>query len=306
MTDNRPKELRAEYLISHHLLKYDFKLSKPSFDEDGADLLILDSIQDRTTKFLKIQSKLRTISAGKNSSVDIPIKYVKENFVFFLYVNRNPEDETLYTFFKEDIEKWRINQHSYLLTVSENNLKNHADKVFNKHTIELLNKKLVEQPIKKYTSILIDGIFLEKALQATKEVYAGIWPKKIFKKPTLNEVIEQLLAYNKFTNATKDISCVLFLSDHHNLETLIDVPDPRDSSNNIQNVKLLIHKSNNMIAFEVLDQLDRIINAENVLLVADDVIYEKPLNDLASQGTDLILIKLHFVGEIFLIPWAGL
>ena len=45
MTDNKPNEKQAESLIEHHLLKHKFKVAKPSFDQYGADLLILDNIE---------------------------------------------------------------------------------------------------------------------------------------------------------------------------------------------------------------------------------------------------------------------
>jgi hypothetical protein len=43
--DNKPLETQAESLIQHNLIKYGLLVTKPSFDTEGTDLLILPSRQ---------------------------------------------------------------------------------------------------------------------------------------------------------------------------------------------------------------------------------------------------------------------
>lgn len=293
MADYKPSELQAENLISHHLLKHKFKLSKPTFDIQGADLLILDSIDNMATKFLKIQSKLRTIGDKKGSEVSIPLEYVTDNFVLFLYLNREDEAEVLYTFFKDDIVNWRIKNNEYKLGLSENSVLELRENIFSKKTVDTLKKLLKIQEVKKYTSIIIDGIFLEKAIASTKNLYAEIWPDKTFKKLRLENVVKNLLIYNQFAVVPENINCIVLLSENHGLECVVDMPKNKGYNQYNKKVRFTIYKSGDIISFQVLEQLERVINAENVLLVADDVIYQNKLDELAERGVDIIMIKEH-------------
>ncbi len=291
MIDNKPKELVAENLIVHHLLENDFKLSKPSFDQEGADLLILDSIREKTTSFLKLQAKYRSFANNSSSSVTIPIKYVTDNFVLFLYAGSDFGDKQLYTFFIEDIKEWRNKGNKYYLTLSERSLKHFQLNIFSRKTINTLNKKLKIATVKSYTSVIIDGIFLEKALSQTRILYSKIWEGREFKQPMLEDIIRNILDYNRFPESVGDINCVLFISDHHHLENLVHIPDLRKKTIGLPHVKLSIHRSDQIIGFQVTEYLDRIINTENIILVADDVIYQEPLNKLKDKGVDIIIVK---------------
>lgn len=293
MGDNKPRELQAELLITSFLIKNNFKVTKPTFDEDGADLLILDGIAEKSTKFLKIQSKLRTIDDKKGSSVDVPIDYVTDNFILFLYVNRPCKDEVLYTFFAEDIKLWNENHKGYRLNITENSILLHADKIFSGKVVGKIQERLVAQPLKNYTTVIVDGIFLEKAIDATRNLYAEIWPEKSFQKPSLQKVIHEILLYNPFKHAKNDINCVVFMSSHHGLENVLDLPDPRSQVDDMKDIQLKLWKTDDLIAFQVLEQLERIFMSENIVLVADDIIYEKPLNDLEAKGVELVLMKMH-------------
>src|SRR5690606_13718258 len=52
-----------------------------------------------------------------------------------------------------------------------------------------------------------------------------------------------------------------------------------------------IHKSDQIVSFQLMEQLKRTINSENVILVADDIIYKQELNELTEKGVNLILLK---------------
>lgn len=290
-TDNKPAEHEAEFLIHSRLLKHNFNVTKPSFDKKGADLLIVDNIEGNLTKFLIIQSKLRTVSSTKNNSVEIPIEYVKSNFVFFLYVNRGDEKETLYTFFEEDITRWRSTNANYVLNLSEKTLLMQSKFIFDKKIVEKLQLRLNAQPIKKYTSMIIDGIFLEKAIKETEIIYANIWPDKKFLVPHIKDLITNFIYSIPFEQSPQDINCILYLSEHHNLETTVDFSG-LNLFTPIEGVKLSLNKSGKIICFEVLSELERIINAENVILVADDPAYESELKRIAEDGIDLVVYKM--------------
>ncbi len=240
---------------------------------------------------MKIQSKLRTISEKQNSLVDIPREYVSDNFVLFLYINRKDENETLYIFFKEDFKNWTIYKDCFRLGLSEKSLMDNSDKIFSQNTVEILRKKLISQEIKNYTSIIIDGIFLEKALRDTRLSYSKIWPDKKFIKPSLEKVIKDLLRNNRFTTPSNSISCILFLSDHHNIESEINLPSNLGVNKGIDHISYTIHNTDQIISFQLLEQLRRTVNAENIILVADDINYEKELNELTEKGVNLILLK---------------
>lgn len=292
MRDNRPGEQEAELLITSRLLKHKFNVTKPSLDKEGADLLIVDNIKGKTTKFLKVQSKLRTVSKKQGNSVNISMDYVTDNFVLFLYISRDEEEELLYTFFSEDILNWRITSNCYVLTLSEMSLPKLIDHKFDKTTATKIRTRLNAQSVKEFTSVIIDGIFLEKAIRDTKKIYSEIWPNKKFTTPTISELVGNFLYYNPFKSTSNNIKCVLFLSEHHSLETIVDFSGINMFKPLLEGVKLFVDKSDKIISFEVLSELERIINAENVILVADDPVYEVPLLELSEKGVDLLIFKM--------------
>lgn len=98
--DNKPLEEQAETQVKQKLLRYDFNVVKPSFDILGADLLIMDNVETQYSKTLKIQSKGRFLKG--NTSVVIPISYVVDNFIVFIYTIDQDDNEFLFVFFEED------------------------------------------------------------------------------------------------------------------------------------------------------------------------------------------------------------
>lgn len=289
MSDNKPKEEQAEGYIKSKLIRNGFQVAKPSFDILGADLLILDDISKKSTKFLKVQSKLRTVSENTSSSVNIPKKYVDDNFVFFLYVESDHDEELLFTFFKEDIQQWRNRDGVYWLNFSLKSISFYQEKLFNKNIVSQLKGRLQAQEIKDYTSILIDGVFLDRALQHTRVTYAQIWPEKKFITPSLEKVVRDLLYYNQFEVPNKTVNCIIYMSGDHSLESSVHMPN--DNYLSAENLEIRIVKFSNNISFQLMQHLQRIINAENVMLVADDAAYEKELNALKDKGVELIILK---------------
>jgi hypothetical protein len=50
-------------------------------------------------------------------------------------------------------------------------------------------------------------------------------------------------------------------------------------------------KTQNIVSFKVEEQLNRIINVENVLLVADDFAYVPYLKDLRNRGVEVVVFQ---------------
>lgn len=293
--DNRPREIGAESYVASELIKHDFKVVKPAFDQKGADLLILEGIEKQFSKFLIVQSKGRSISTP--SFIKIDTKYVTEQFILFLYTVDEDKNSSLYLFFPDDIKKWTRVNGKYVLTINKKKLSEEfSANLFTKAHVEQIKAQLLKSPVKKYTSLFIDGIFLEKALKKAIAHYGAIWPDKKFKHPDLNSIVRDLLNhYDKFNTEMKIVNCYVFLSESFHLETLVDVQENNLSFTNASGdqVNVFINKSNQIIAFEILDQLERLINTENVILVADDITYVNELEELKEQGADIILVRLH-------------
>lgn len=292
MADNKPAELQAETLVIHQLLKYDIKTSKPNFDQEGADLLIIHQVTQKSTSFIKAQCKYRRILKNNINQVSIPVNYVTINFVLFLYAIDEEKNDGLYVFFPDDIRSWKIHDDQYWFGVSKKALDQSQNHLFTGQTADTINKLLAQGTYKNYTTVIIDGIFLERAISKTMAVYGEIWPKKVFKRPLLIDVIHHLLSYNQFPN-TADVHCVLFLSGDFNLEYFIDVPDTRMRNDDFSEIQLTVRKTNEILSFQILDYLERVINVENIILVADDIVYEQPLNELKAKGIDIILVRLE-------------
>jgi len=292
MRDNKPAELQAETLVIHQLLKYGIKTSKPSFDQEGADLLIIHQVTQKSTAFIKAQCKYRSIFKGAANNITIPVKYVTDNFILFLYTIDEGKKDGLYVFFASEIKNWKISKDQYRFVVSEKTIGQSGSNLFTDQIVTTINNLLAQRTYKNYTTIIIDGIFLEKALGKTLSIYHDIWPNIVLKRPLLIEIIHHILSYNQFPN-TADIHCVLFLSEDFNLEYFVDVPDTRASNTDFSEIQLTVRKTNKIVSFQILDYLERVINIENIILVADDIVYEHPLNDLKSKGIDIILVRME-------------
>jgi len=311
--DNKPVEELAEGYIRTQLLKFKFNVLKPSFDRKGADLIIIDGIENKYSRFILIQSKDRSTS-DKSTSVKIPKAYVEDNFVLFIYTIDENKNDFAFMFLAEEIRNWNLNKDEYTLSFNNKIIQTHyfTEKIFNTELANRLHLLLTKTEIKKYTSVIIDGVFLRKAIDITIKTYKEIWPEKEFIKPDLNTVIESILdCYDKFKAEKKIIDCYLFLSESFDLESKITI----NKTNNIfrttngNQVRIFINKSDEIICFEVLEQLNRLINNYNIILVADDPIYEEPLSELKNKGVEIIVVMFnkHDGSEMFIeFKWGDI
>ena len=117
MRDNKPIENEAVDYIKNRLAKCNINFAEPNFDKKGSDLLALKKVDEYTYKFLTIQAKGRTIFE-KASSVVIPVEYIQEDFVVFIYIKTESKtDDYLYCFFYEELSKWIVKNEKAILSI---------------------------------------------------------------------------------------------------------------------------------------------------------------------------------------------
>lgn len=296
MRDNKPLEEQAELAVKHHLIKHGFSIAKPSYDTQGGDILIIEKPNEQFSKILKVQSKGRTL--GKSgTNVRIPISYVTDDFILFIYLVKEDNSDFLYVLFAKDIKQWTSNGKEYTLSITESSIEKEymIKKLLSDNKISQIKELLKKAQIKKYTSIIIDGVFLEKAVKNTRAIYNNIWVDKILTKPHIQDVVQNILEYyNRYDSENNAIDCYIFESNCFPLREVIemDIEKPiLKSENNI--VKVYKENLDNVIAFEAFDKIERLINNENIILVADDKSYELPLNELKSKGVDIICVTFN-------------
>lgn len=148
---------------------------------------------------------------------------------------------------------------------------------------------------KQCTSLIIDGIFLQNAINKTIEIYSELKPGTRFYKPELLEVINLILDWYDKTNALKKtINCHVWMSDAFNLESRINISQTKHtiktSDGNL--VKVIFEKSS-IIGPELLDQLVTLVKKGDVILVADDRMYEPTLDKLFDMGYTITVVMLN-------------
>lgn len=299
--DNRPIEIQAESYITSQLIKFGFSVSKPTFDNIGCDLLVLKEIDKIKTSIVLIQSKGRTIDT--HSSIKIPKEYVKRNFVilFYAFSNKN-KSERLYAFFQDDILKWvQINGH-FVLNISKSFQEMNNQFLFGEDSVNKINSILINpgnEAIEKNDTIVIDGIFLEKACIKTLQYYQAMYPNKEFPIPDLDEIIYQ---FSKYLNITDQnlLKCYLINSGEFDLEGMVNLPQLKSKTENMNSddnpkisYKLFKQDTNDFVSFEIEELLTRLLNTENIMLVADDSTYLPYLTRLKEEGSEIVLMKMH-------------
>lgn len=286
--------MEAENNIKSELIKYGFHLAKPDFDTMGTDLVIIDTVTAKFSHILKIQCKGRNV-ASAGSNISIPCAYVDDNFVVFLYLKLRNYDSKLFVFFAEDIFKWKINNQKYILNFTRKSINEACfkEREFNLSIVGKLAEVLRKSKIQQYTSIFIDSVFLDNAIKKTIEIYSKIYPDKTFKKPFLKDIVENIIdCYDNFKVVDKIIN-IVYVYNPVILQAIETVDNTYLRFTTKQGVecKLKVEKTNDFINFEVLEYLERAINNENIILVADDKLYEDSLNYYKKQGVEVTLVQ---------------
>ncbi len=295
--DNKPLEKQAENYIKSQLSRFSFKFhGELSFDENGSDLMITKKTSKQTLKFLTVQSKGRKLKKN-GASVKIPFDYVVNNFILFVYIVDEENEQYLLIFFPEEIKAWNRNsKNEFVLNITQKKIKvgEFQEKIFNKNLAEKIEELLNKSEPKEYTSILVDGIFLENAIKKTIQIYSNIYPDKTFKKPDLISIIQNCLKqYNKYKTEKKIIVCSVFMSKSFNLESIVNInyENQKFETSDGNQVRIFINKTDEIIAFEILEELDRLKDNDNILLIANDRIYENQLAEHKKEGYDMIIIR---------------
>lgn len=287
--DTKPLEIQAESIIQHELIKYGFQVSKPTFDKEGADLIVIDDIKNKFTKSIRIQCKGRTI--GKNTtSIEIPTSYADDNFIVFIYTINENMESNLYVYFYEDILNWKINNGKYVLNISQSKISSGqlSDFSFSKEKAKKIEDEINKSPIKKYTTILIDENYLNEAINKTIKIYQDIYPKRKFLRPSQNEAIKSILSmYDNFKTNDKSINCHIY-SYKENVPAETNVS--KLSINTQTTAKLHREITDQFVSFEMLDHLNRVINSENIILVSNDVLFDDVLELLKEKGVDVTMV----------------
>ncbi len=300
--DNRPLELQAESIINSRLIKHGFNVNKPCYDKEGADLLIIKDISEKITPIVKIQCKGRTVKTSSN--VTIPVKYVEENLVVFLYVEEDrTKDEFIYVFFQDDINSWQHDGKNFKLSIPNN----FRDREYFKERILtnesplkiekiLLRQAADRQLIKTNYSVIIDGIFLEQIVLQARKIYKEIYPEKILCKPNIDDIIEQILKYAPIKQK-EEVNCYLIYSEDFSLGSLVNIGEEEydlstgEKSTVGSSYNLFKLKTKDFVYFKVKNQVERIINVEHVFLVADDFAYVPYLQELEDRGVEIIIFQ---------------
>lgn len=117
--DNKPLEHEALNYIESRVASYGYDYADPNYDRDGGDFLILREMDDTSIKVLRCQSKGRSIWPN-NTNVSIPEKYVRANFLVFVYLRpKNPDDVKVYLYTGDDIKlRWKKVKDCYRLDIS--------------------------------------------------------------------------------------------------------------------------------------------------------------------------------------------
>lgn len=128
MRDNKPIELEAENYVCSRLAKMNLRYSKPNFDLNGGDIIVINQIDKNSYKSISVQVKGRDIT-NNNSNVKIHKNYIADNFVFFLYLRINNDlDDYLYCFFDNDISSWELKDDNYYLNIPQKSIE---ENIFN-------------------------------------------------------------------------------------------------------------------------------------------------------------------------------
>lgn len=149
----------VENYVAYKLYKFEILVAKPYFDRNGADLLALRKV-DKEAKFIRIQSKGRTIKDSQTSSLEIPKYYVDDDFVIFLHIEIDQVDDEndtyFYCFFSNEITKWKSDNENYKLYIPNKFYEKDNFKacLFNKEKaykiIDIIESANVEESFNKY------------------------------------------------------------------------------------------------------------------------------------------------------------
>lgn len=190
--DTKPLEHEALNQIKALLSLYNYKFVEMNFDENGADIFIVKEEECDSTLFLKCikgQSKGRNITKC-SSEVVIPCRYVSDNFIAFVYVKKECEEENeakTYLFSADEIRNyWKRRSGDYVLYLPQNfNYKKDNEQfLFNKKRSAIIDdilNKVGESRIASDINILSESEFYFEMWRKTGGLPSYEYIKDVFK-----------------------------------------------------------------------------------------------------------------------------
>lgn len=155
MVDNKPMEVEALDFVKNRIRKYGYNYADLSCDKKGTDLFAFKDITSDSVKVIKVQSKGRNI-IEKVSNVKIYQHYVTNDFVCFLYLKTDDEDnDYLYLYFQDDIVKWKENKgknqehDEYELYIGKDFVEKNKQFLFNSVRAKLLDELFEQQVVEE-------------------------------------------------------------------------------------------------------------------------------------------------------------
>jgi len=285
--DTKKLEIQAENYVSSQLSKFNFLVSKPYYDRDGCDLQILDNPL-RPTRLIRVQSKGRSISS--DAHVEIPLEYVNDDFVLFVYLIDENYREELYVFFPGQIKTFISNDKKYNIYFYKKNFtEKFSANLFTSEHAENLKDLLSKTKIKEETTVIIDCFCLENSIKSTIDIYKEIYPEKEISFPDFLQTVKHIIeCYDKKKAEGRIINVYLFITPHNFLETSFF--DEEELFVEKSKIRIFEMRIDGLISFEIEDFLNRVINSENSILVASDKKYVPLLNDLRNEKKDIALV----------------
>ncbi len=199
----------------------------------------------------------------------------------------------LYVFFSEDIKKWKKNNDRYSIYLSENSLKENSfkHKIFNKSLAKTIDIRLQVSKMREFTTLIIDGIFIEQAITKAISYYKGIYPDKELLRPSINSVIINILKmYSYYFLTDYPINChVYYYEEDLEKEGLEKYNNKFKTKEGITG-RVYIDRTDDFVWVEIITHVKRVSHSENIILVVNDHIYDIELNNYMDKNMDLILI----------------
>jgi hypothetical protein len=289
----------AQQALNHfktELARFGFHTSNPNYDVEGIDLVIELRRGKSVVRYLNAQSKGRTLSST-TTNVKIPVDYVDDHFVLFIYMINEAKDLFTFVFFPNQIRSFNQSKGNYVLSFNQNKInKGEFDQNrFDLNKARELSDFLKLTKAKPFTSILIDAFCLERRVCETTALYKEIYPEIEFIKPCLLDIVKNIYkCYNRFSSSQYTVNSFLFHTPHNSLDTAFDFQHGfiSEAECYIEETKIRCYemKIDGIVSFEIQDYLERLVHSENIILIADDITYSETLEELKKEGFNIILV----------------
>lgn len=102
-----------------------------------------------------------------------------------------------------------------------------------------------------------------------------------------------ILGFNTFGDAVTNINCYVYVSKHHSLEDHITIEDEdADFESSKFSPRIFITYTKKLVSFEIMNDIDRFKQSDNIILIANDVIYEHFLENLDVDAESITIARL--------------